>query len=450
MVASPASESFSGTDAAWLRMEKPDNLMTITAVLCFDGKVDYGRLRAKIADELVEPFIRFRQRVIHRDGILLRPRWELDPTFDLDRHIRVVRLSEPTDKAFRAFLDGLASIPLESDRPLWEALLVENTPQGNALVARIHHSLADGFSLVYLTLSLVDEGCEIELPSGLRVERPNLRESKAGQNRAHAAPKVPRKMPGALAALKSVARAGECLLHLLTLPRDSQTRLKGPLSGEKRVAWSKAVPLSTIKAIGTALGGTVNDILLLAMAGAIRRYLSGRGDSLDGLEVRCTVPVNLRPLERRDASLGNGFGLVFLELPVGIDDVHRRLAELRRRMDALKGSVEPVVSFATLAVAGMTPSVVQDALTGVFSGKSTFVVTNVPGPTKRLQFAGKPIANLRFFVPQSAGAGIGVSFFSYAGSVEAGILADAVLLPDPMDLARAMDEEIAALARGVP
>jgi diacylglycerol O-acyltransferase len=151
---------------------------------------------------------------------------------------------------------------------------------------------------------------------------------------------------------------------------------------------------------------------------------------VDGLEVRAVVPVNLRP-PGEGRALGNQFGLVFLELPIGIDHPLERLYEVRRRMKALKGSYQPLIALALLNAVGYGPRALQEQVTALLSASASAVMTNVPGPQKPLYFAGKRIRELDFWVPQSGGIGMGVSIISYDGRIQFGVITDAGRVPDP-------------------
>jgi WS/DGAT/MGAT family acyltransferase len=198
----------------------------------------------------------------------------------------------------------------------------------------------------------------------------------------------------------------------------------------KRAAWSQPLALTDIKAVGKGLEGTVNDVLLTAMAGGLRRYLQGRGEPVDGLNFRAVVPVDLRR-PGSHANLGNKFGLVFLSLPLGIADPGARLRELKRRMDGIKGSLEAPVAFGIIGAIGMSPQPVQDLVVDIFGTKGTAVMTNVMGPKEPIYLAGAPLESLMFWVPQSGHLGMGVSILSYAGRVWLGVITDEGLVPDP-------------------
>jgi diacylglycerol O-acyltransferase / wax synthase len=192
------------------------------------------------------------------------------------------------------------------------------------------------------------------------------------------------------------------------------------------------------------MGGTINDILLSAVTGALRRYLEERGEPVGGLNIRAIVPVNLRPPEEL-GKLGNRFGLVFLSLPVGISDPIKRLVVLKQRMDAIKNSPEAVVALGILNVIGMTPTQIEKIIISIFGMKGSAVMTNVPGPRQMLYLAGKPVTAIMFWVPSPAGLNIGVSIFSYAGDIFLGVATDAGVVADPERIIELFQIEFAYL-----
>jgi WS/DGAT/MGAT family acyltransferase len=206
------------------------------------------------------------------------------------------------------------------------------------------------------------------------------------------------------------------------------------------VAWGEPIPLDRVKIIGKALGCSVNDVLLACVAGAIGSYLTARGEDVTGKEIRAMVPVNLRPLDKA-YQLGNRFGLVPLVLPIGIANPVQRVYAVRARMSELKGSYQPVLAFAVLAVAGLLIKPVQDMLLGMFAKKATAVMTNVPGPSKPLQFCGSTLRQTMFWVPQSGNIGVGVSILSYGGGVQFGLITDKKLCPDPQAVIAGFEPE---------
>jgi len=234
------------------------------------------------------------------------------------------------------------------------------------------------------------------------------------------------------------------LARLATMPADPESLFKGNLCTRKVCAWSKIMPLDEVKAFAKANGATINDVLLAGVVGALRRYMIRRNFDVDGVNIRAVVPVNLRP-ESEIVKLGNRFGLVFLALPIGVEDRGERLVELKRRMDAIKASSEPMVIYALLNAVGMTGPKVESLALKLFGSKATAVMTNVPGPRKEIYLAGKAMRSMMFWVPQSAKLGLGVSILSYAGQVRLGVATDSGLVPDPQSIIEAFQEEMAAM-----
>jgi diacylglycerol O-acyltransferase / wax synthase len=180
------------------------------------------------------------------------------------------------------------------------------------------------------------------------------------------------------------------------------------------------------------------------MTGALHRYLVRRDSVVD--EIRAMVPFNLRPLdEPLPRDLGNRFGLVYLALPVGIEDPAERLAEVHRRMDAIKHSPEGAISYGILGALGLTPPQIEQRLLDVFSSKTSAVMTNVLGPRQPVSFAGVKVAGVIAWVPTAGTAGMGLSICSYAGGVTVGFEVDAGLVPDPETIVDYFEHEMATL-----
>jgi diacylglycerol O-acyltransferase / wax synthase len=209
------------------------------------------------------------------------------------------------------------------------------------------------------------------------------------------------------------------------------------------------VSLPEIKRIARKHGATVNDVLLAAVSGALRHYLQEQGSK--PVEIQAMVPFNLRRLDRPvPRELGNKFGLVFLPLPVGVSGAYRRLIDVQQRMDEIKQSREGAVSYGVLVAAGMTPEPVERRIVNLLSGKGTAVVTNVPGPKEPVYLAGVPIRTVLVWAPTSGHIGMSVSIFSYRDEVTVGLMADAVLVPDPSAIVAALEKEIEVLGQVGP
>ncbi len=439
----PRSEQMDGVDHAWLQMESPTNLMVINAVLRFDEPLDLARLKRVLLHRLCR-YDRFRQRV-REGGLFAPPRWEYAPHFDLDAHVERVSLHVPqgaeVDGALQALIGQLMSTPLDRARPLWHATLVEHVGEGSAVILRIHHCIADGVALIKVLLSLTDSDPDTlpERPARRRARVPLLPSARARM--ATASPLELRKP--AKAALAGAAASTASLGKLVLLPSDPKTPLKGPLGIEKRVAWSRSVELETAKRVAKAHGVTLNDLLANAVAGALRRYLAARG-ALSPFDLRAVMPVNLRSRSEH-AELGNRFGLAFLPLPLGLGEPAARLREVHKRTTALKRSPQAAVVFGILKMLGHGGRQLEAAVINIFGKKGSLVFTNVPGPRENLYFAGKELSSLIYWVPQSGRLGLGISIFSFAGSLRFGVASDAGLIENPSELVEALHLELAAM-----
>lgn len=438
-------EPMSKVDTAWLRMERPTNLMMITGVMMFTRRLGLDALRALLAERFLA-YRRFRQKAVNTPAGAY---WEIDDQFELDWHVRATALPGEADKGELETLVGeFASTPLDPSKPLWRFDLVEDYRGGSVLVVRIHHCYADGLALVQVMLSLTDTAVVHSPAAGLErswlkrdgsgVFERLLEPAQAGFGKALAfggkAWQQVNRLLTDPAVAAGVAREGSAVTRelalALALGDDPPTRLKGRLGITKHVAWAEPLPLDDVKALGRAFGCTVNDVLLACAAGALRGYLRDAGDEVDGLTIRATVPVNLRPLEHAK-KLGNHFGLVFLDLPIGEANPLRRLERVAECMRGLKQSRQAVVTLGLLAAVGMGPQALQGPALELFSRKASAVATNVPGPQQPLYLAGAEVRELMFWVPQSGSIGVGLSILSYNGRVHFGLIADTRRVADP-------------------
>ena len=440
-----ARHVLSSVDTAWLRMEDPANLMMISGVMVFGAPIEMERLRATIEQGLL-PLDRFGQRIVR--PAVGKPYWENDPDLDLDYHLQRITLPPPGDQAtLQELASLLASRQLDFSRPLWQLHLVEPYGDGCALICRLHHCIGDGLALVHVLLSLTttepDEAWPIHQVQAPRRRRRSVlhRLYRPARTALRTTVHIKRTLlQEAWGTLREPSRLGDwartgirgtrATARLLLLWPDPKTAFKGPLDVPKRVAWSQPLDLQQVKATGHALGSTINDVLLAAMSGALRRYLEGRGEPVAGLNFRAVVPVNLRQ-PGTEHELGNKFGLVFLSLPIGVVEPDKRLRVLKRRMDELKESLEAPVAFGILMGIGAAPETIQDVVVNIFGAKGTAVMTNVIGPREQIYLAGAPLESLMFWVPQSGRLGMGVSILSYNGQVYLGVITDERLVPDP-------------------
>ncbi len=204
----------------------------------------------------------------------------------------------------------------------------------------------------------------------------------------------------------AIAAGTRAVVKLVGLPPDAHTALRGRAGPHKQLVWSEPIDLAVLRGAAHAAGATVNDLLLSSLSGALRAQLA-RTDGY-ARDVRAIVPYNIRPLAQPlPPELGNRFGLVFLSLPVSVDDPIERLAEQRRRMNGIKRSAEGVVSFQILDLVGYTPNAVEQVIVDVFASKGTAVVTNVAGPRQPVFLAGREVRGTIGWPPESGNIGLG-------------------------------------------
>jgi diacylglycerol O-acyltransferase / wax synthase len=467
---SMAVERMSRVDTAWLRMDNDVNLMMIVGVWLLTPAITLEALRERIEAKLLK-YERFRQKAV---ADAMGANWVADEHFDIKQHVLPAKLhrqaGESERHALQRLCGELAMTPLDAVKPLWQFHLIEHYEGGSALIARIHHCIGDGIALISVMMSITDGGADPPKrrqrgPAAGSAEEPAEHDwlsdavlkpltdiaikaiGMYGGGMAKSMEMLSNPTQPLLGSM-DMARTGYKVMGdvaaLAVMPDDSPTLLKGKPAGRKVVAWSEPMSLDDVKTIGKGLNCSVNDVLLGCVAGAIGEYLRGRGEEPAGKEIRAMVPVNLRPLDKA-WQLGNRFGLAPLVLPIGIDNPVARTYAVHQRMNELKGSYQPLLAFAVLAMSGLFIKPVQDAVLGMFAKKATAVMTNVPGPLVPLKFCGSTLRQTMFWVPSSGDIGVGVSILSYGGGVQFGLITDAALCPEPQQIIDLFEPEFQKL-----
>ena len=385
-------------DTAWLVMDHAANPMVVTAVLLLARSVPAERLMALMEARILSAFPPFRWR-IGPDG------YE-EVAVDAAAHVDTLFADDDGEpgRVLEDLVTAWASAPLDPDRPRWQLATVHGPKP--AVLARVHHALGDGFALARVLLTLTD-GAEAPPPQ----------------------PHAPH------AAWSDVLAAPAALAKLLFTP-DDRSPLHPALTGKKRFAWTRTWLLADVADRAHAAGATVNDALLASLGGALARLLGASGS------VRAFVPVNLRPLDAPiPPTLGNRFGIVLVDLPLGGDD-DARLAAVHAEMDRIKASPEAMVAFGLIEALGVLPAEVERALVeSLFAPKAALVLTNVPGPKTPITLDGVPVTDVGFWVPQTGDVGLGVSLLSYAGRLSVGVSADEAVI-DARALVEAFEDEL--------
>jgi diacylglycerol O-acyltransferase / wax synthase len=392
--------------------------------------------------------------------------WVDDPHFNLPYHVRHTALPEPgSDQQLMRMTGRVFSQALDRSRPLWEVWLVEGLSGSRfALLSKTHHALVDGISGVDIMTVLFDTSPEPmpvappdqewvarPLPSGAQLladallERATVPAEMARGLRA--AVRGPRAVAGQAA--RSLGALGEFALSGLQ-PAPS-TLFNVPIGPHRRFTWVQG-DLGDYKAVKNALSGTVNDVVLAVVTGALRRYMRRHGEPTDGVVLRAMVPVSVRADVDRGA-LGNRVAAMWAPLPVGIDDPVRRLRSISASMRELKASGQAVGAQVLTSLSGFAPPTIMSQAARLQARQRLFnlVVTNVPGPQFPLYLLGRELEAIFPMVPLAKNTALGIAIMSYDGQLNFGLSGDYDALADLEVLAdelRASMDEMGAAARG--
>jgi diacylglycerol O-acyltransferase len=453
-------------DTIWLNMDRPNNVMVIESLMTFADPMDWERLLATYRERVLDLYPVFRQRPVFSRVPLLPPHWEDDEAFDLARHVRYVTLGGAGDDvALQDYVTSHMGRSLDRDRPLWEIHLIDGYGGGSAVYSRLHHALADGIALMKVLLSLTDP--EPDLSAATDVDaaaavdtdvdaEPLIQRDGVWDAAVHAAGAA----GGALLDLThlasphlvhdalSVAQQSASVAVKLTLSHRPPSALVGSAGEQKRAVWAPPFPLGEVAEVAHRTGTTVNDVLVAALAGAVAAYQREHdGESVD---LPTMVPVNLRGSEAPPPELGNRFALVLLKLPSGLDTPFERLAETKRRMDAIKHSPEAVLTFGIIRGIGRTGRDLERYLVDFFADKASGVTTNVPGPRRPRYVAGNKVVSMLGWAPQSGNQTLGTCLFTYDGHVHVGFKTDVDTIAHPEQLVEAFHEELRQLVLMAP
>lgn len=465
----------SPSDASWLYSEWEKNNQTVSAVMWLDREIDPDVLTEILQERLVDQYPTFHRRLRTSRNPLYMPHWTDDEDFDIAHHVDVLRLPAPGTKEQLAEVIGeQRSQMLDRSRPLWKFHVIQGY-QGNttAIHARIQHSIADGWALVRLVMSLCDESAELQRPEVVEKQRRRKRDVLA-QASAPAVEAVSRaadvvRNPGQLDPegladsltsslgpdrfrefgsdladlAKELVGGTQDAVNFLNSPRPGKTILHGDVSGVKKVAWIDPIPLQPIKDFGQSHGATINDVLLGALTNALRTYLLEK-DALTVDYLFTTVPVSLRkaddPLPR---TLGNRFGLIPVMLPVGLADPLAQIQDIKQQMDEMKSSQMPIVSFGLASAASITKPDIQQAIHKLNQAHSIGVTTNVPGPRHAIYLAGADVLGCWGMGGLSGNMNLSFGIFTLNGELNFSVHSDRAITEDPE---RILDHFLASIA----
>jgi diacylglycerol O-acyltransferase / wax synthase len=400
---------------------------------------------------------RFRQRVTPTPLRLSNPEWTEDPEFDLRWHVRHSALPRPGSVAqLRDHVGRVMSEPLDLQRPLWQLYLIEGIEGGrHAYISKTHHALVDGVSAVDVGTILLDpnpEGTEMQIPEESPepdAPSPEMLFVRAASDRIRTPLRTARKaavgaitMPG-----ETASRVMKTAEGFVSLAAGGPSCPPSPINvevGRDRVVAFARGELQAIKDARGDSGATVNDVILAVAAGALRRFLAGRGDEVPDYLV-ALVPVSVRRPEEH-LELGNRISTILVRLPLGIEAPAARLERIREETARLKQSEQARAASLIVQATGWTPPTINRVLSELMARPRVFnlVVSNVPGPQMPFYLLGRRMREVYPFVPLSPqGHALSIGVVSYDGGVYFGLVGDRRAVTDIDDLATALDEALA-------
>jgi diacylglycerol O-acyltransferase len=455
-------DRLTGLDASFLHLERGGQAhMHVAEVLVFDGRppgyvelVDHIRARLDLVP-------RYRQRLAPVPLGQGRPVWIDDPHFNVRYHLRHTGLPAPGDDAALKSLAGrLFSQPLDRNKPLWELWLVDGLSDDRfAVIGKTHHALVDGISGVDITTVLFDtcpEPADTPRAASAWIARPAPTSAQLLAEALLERATVPGEVARGLrrvwrAPRQAVTGAAERLAELgaftwAGVDPAPRTPYNVPIGPHRLYEWVDA-DLDTFKAIKNQLGGTVNDVVLTVVAGALGRHLRGHGHRTQGVELRALVPVSVRAPDEQGA-LGNHVAAVWAPLPVGETDPRAAFARVHTAMAGLKASHEAIGARTLTELTDFAPPTLMSQAARLQSRQRFFnvVVTNVPGPQQELYLLGRPLRSIYPVVPLAENQAVGIAVMSYHGRLGFGLLGDLDALPDLGELALLVEDAIGELA----
>jgi WS/DGAT/MGAT family acyltransferase len=449
-------ERLNALDAEFLHLEDGIVHMHIAGASVFDDPPPpFHEVEALVASKL-HLIPRYRQRIRSVPFELGRPVWVDDPHFDIGYHLRHMALPAPgDDAAFCGLMGRLMSQPLDRERPLWEAWIVEGLEGGRwAFVFKVHHCMVDGIAGVELLTVLLDLEADTTLaepqPWAPHSEAPGvLKVLDAWAGLVASTLAATRAIPGSIAHPVATARstlmtAEGAVRFMRRLAPTRPLSIEGPI-GPNRVWAHSSASLADVKTIRSAFGGTVNDVVLAAVSGGYRALLMERGDDADRAVVRSLVPVSTRHDDGRGVP-DNRVSALLYELPVQIADPVERLQVVHDQMTKLKSSHISEAGEAVTTIGNLAPPMVVGPVSRMairsmhlFGQRSlNTVTTNVPGPQFPLYCLGHEMLEYRPFVPISHGLRVGTAILSYNGNLFFGVTGDYETMPDVGVLATAV------------
>jgi WS/DGAT/MGAT family acyltransferase len=461
-----STDRLTALDESFLHLEDDASHMHVAAVMLFDGDPPpYGELLEAIEGRLhLVP--RYRQKLAFVPYGQGRPRWVDDPHLNLAYHVRATALPAPgSEDQLQALAGRVFSQRLDRDKPLWEIWLVEGlepSAEGGArfaILSKTHHALVDGISGVDIVSVLFDSAAEPQAPpdpgrrwlpspapSGPQLLAEAVLERATAPAELVASILSLTRRPLEIAARAKDALVGVGALAWAGLSPAPPTPYNLPIGPHRRFTWVRAA-LGDVKGIKNELGGTVNDVVLTTVTGALARHLRRRGVKTDGLELRAMIPVSVRSEDARGA-LGNQVAAMMATLPVWCEDPRTRLELVGEQMRGLKESGQAVGAQVLTELSGFAPATIMSQAARLAGRQRMFnlIVTNVPGPQYALYLLGRELTDVFPLVPLAPKQALGVAIMSYNGRINFGLNADYDAMPDLEELAADFADSVEDLA----
>lgn len=477
-------QRLNGLDGAFLAFESPTTHLHIAGVLVFDptgvpGGVGFHQIRDLVAARVsrVPPF---RARMVEVPFGLQHPTMVDDPDFDIDFHVRRASIPQPGGPdELAALVGGIVGRPLDRHRPLWEFHVVEGLDHGHvALVSKVHHSIIDGVSGAEVMAAFFDLEANPagSTPGSGPHSATGHRATEDAESEVWAPDPVPGDVDRLRDALGSLPRQTDMVARTLgttvrtvrnltgrnrqvqgSLPPSlfeaPRTSINRAISSHRRVAFAE-MPLDDIRRVREVLGGTVNDVVLTTVSGALRTFFSERGEVLESSLV-AMVPISVRSEKDRDA-LGNQVSALLVSLATGVEDPAARLRVISSGMQLAKEQHQTVGSNVFSSWAQALFPMVATRVSRLVTNLRVFdhipplfnvIVSNIPGPDVPLFMAGARMVAMYPFGPVTEGVGVNVTVFSYVGTIYVGVQGCWDLVPDVDVIANGMVDSLSDLVK---
>lgn len=461
----PTYERLTVLDNSFLITESPTNHMHVAGTATYEagslktpsGGIDVTKIRAYVESRL-HLIPRYRQ-VLAYTPIEGHPVWVDDQHFNIEYHVRHTSLPKPGDpEQLKALSGRIMSQQLDRSKPLWEMWVVEGLDNGDhfAILSKIHHCMVDGMSSVDLMAVLLNIEPTDRIDPPVRwVPRPRptwwqmmsaetARRARIPFDTVSGFGQVLKDVRDPRSDIRTMWRAARGMLGS-SLRTVSDTPLNKPIGPHRRFDWL-AMDLNEVKNVRKRLGGSLNDVVLTTVTGAVQRFLEGRRVHVDFLDFRVMAPVSVRSAEEK-GTLGNRVSAWIIELPLAERNPRARLQKISETTARLKETKQAMGAEMLSRVAEWTPSTLLSLASSMMTRALPFnlVVTNVPGPQVPLYLLGAKMLDNYGQVPLTDYLGLGIVLFSYAGKLCWGFNADWDLVPDLRDFVTAVEESFAEL-----